>query len=163
MKHEDVIMFFLRYRPLVEMMVRFGNIPKKETFTDLYNDYLNMNFLQKIRKSIEKLRHLGKSECDMDLFTLYEMAAQIEDELYGGNSATKNNPKHREKQIIGAVTTVKCYYCNRDGHDIKQCRDKRQKKEACSQYIDHFEKVTKRKWVPWADRKAGDKPPHILL
>ena len=48
-----------------------------------------MNSLQKIRKSIEtdvckELRHLGKFECDMDLFTLYEMAAKIEDELYVG-------------------------------------------------------------------------------
>ena len=34
LKLEDVTMFFLKQKPLVDMLVRFGNILKKENFTD---------------------------------------------------------------------------------------------------------------------------------
>ena len=102
MKHEDVTMFFLRYRPAIEMMLRFKNIPDKELYPDLYNDFVNMHFLQKIRKSIavdvrKELRHMGKSENQMDLFSLYELTVRVEDENYGGNSGKK--PKDKERNI----------------------------------------------------------------
>ena len=97
-------------------MVRFGNVPKKETFTDLYNDYVN-EFLTKIRKSIEtdvckELRHLGKFECDMDLFTLYEMAAKIEDELYVGTLLQRTiqnigkNKSLEQLQLLSVIIVI---------------------------------------------------------
>ena len=160
-------MFFLRYRPAIEMMLRFKNIPDKELYPDLYNDFVNMHFLQKIRKSIavdvrKELRHVGKSENQMDLFSLYELTVRVEDENYGGNSGKK--PKDKERNIIGVVVQDHCYYCDSKGHNTKTCPDKIDRKEPCAAYIKHYTEVfPKKPWVPWRDRKKNRRPAHTNM
>ena len=133
LRGEDLTTFYHRFKPHAALMVRFGCIPAEDTSPTEYANQVNEQFMAKIHDELavevqRELRRKGKTEVEMKLHELYQLALDVEEEsLRSADKPGIHMLQDTEKGIneTYGFTVRKCYYCGSDKHMIKNCEDKR--------------------------------------
>ena len=114
-------------------MVRFGCVPAENTSPIEHANQVNEQLMAKIHDelAVEVQRELcrkGKTEVEMKLHDLYQLALDVEEE----SLRTANKPgfhllQDTEEEINETYGFAKrrCFYCGSNKHMMRNCEDKR--------------------------------------
>ena len=131
---ETVTSFYIKYQSQVHRLISRGIWPDDDS-----NKYNELSFFRaKLKPDISQqlsllLQQHAVQENDIDLDKVYKYAL-IAEKLTPRSTNINSTPAAAIHP--SSTRTIKCFYCDQTGHQIKECIQKKKNRKPCQRYID---------------------------